>query len=275
MSYTIFYKQQFIKIDEQNVIPLILKGDDNVYTFAGKRARDWSNTLFFSKNIIISNEVLMQGVETYKENVIQACNENVERFNDAEYAYDEQRFGWHASIAIGGGRPAKTTFSAYKNFFAKGIITAKTIEELVVQNCTIQLKVYRWVDSEILDKGLEIKPNVMLSTTTQAVTLIKEYEEYYKGHNIFVYISAYGMENVEAPKKPKVKRQKVLVDKFFRIKTSSGYFIRFTKYGYKYGYFSGKAFRTEKAAQAVILKLKKLFQDSDFRVELVETEAYV
>jgi hypothetical protein len=164
----------------------------------------------------------------------------------------------------------------FKNFYANGIKNAKTIEELRELNCSIGMRVYRWRDSDITDKGIEIKPDVMFMTTEQAVAAIKEYEDYYKGHNVHLYLFAYGMDRVIAKlKKPKQPKQKTKVDHYFRIDTPFGYFLKNTKNGFRYGTWSAKPFRTEKDALKVIAKLQMKFPDYNFKPELVQKEAYV
>ena len=82
MSYTILYAKQFIKIDENHVIPFILQGDNNVYESDRKRARDWGNSYAFTKTIITSNEALMQEIERFKLETIRRSNENVKLYDE-------------------------------------------------------------------------------------------------------------------------------------------------------------------------------------------------
>ena len=275
MSYTILYAKQFIKIDENHVIPFILQGDNNVYESDRKRARDWGNSYAFTKTMITSNAALMQEVEKLKLDTIERCNEYIKEY-DETWAYDEKRFGYHTGIAIGGNHTTKTTFGMFKNFYANGIKDAKTIEELRELNCSIGMRVYRWREEDITSKGLEIKPDVMFMTTEEAVNKIKEYEDYYEGHDIYLYLFAYGMDRAIAKlKKPKQPKQKVKVDHYYRIDTPFGYFLKNTKNGFRYGTWSAKPFRTEKDALKVITKLQMKFPDYNFKPELVQKEAYV
>lgn len=275
MSYTILYAKQFIKIDENNVIPFILQGDNNVYESDRKRARDWGNSYMFNKNIIVSNEALMQEIERFKLETIARSNLKMSS-NTMKWAFNEKQFGYHTGIAIGSNHTTKTSFGMFKNFFANGIKDAKTIEELRELNCSIGMRVHRWRDEDITSKGLEIKPYVMFITTEQAVEKIKEYEEYYKGHNIYLYLYAYGMDRAIAKlKKPKQPKQKTLVGHYYRIDTPFGYFLKNTKNGFRYGTWSAKAFRTEKDALKVIAKLQMKFPDYNFKPELVQKETYI
>ena len=275
MSYTILYAKQFIKIDETRVIPFILQGDNNVYESNRKRARDWSNSYAFTRTIITSNEALLQEIEKFKQDTLERCNEDVKQY-DETWAFDEKRFGYHTGIAVGGRHTTKTTFGMFKNFYASGIKDAKTVEELRELGCAIGIKVYRWNDSDITKLGLEIKPNIGLASTEQAIATIEEYEAYYKGHNVYLYIYAYGMDRVlQKTKKTKQPKQKEKVDQYFQINTPFGLFVKNTSRGFQYSRWNAKPFRTEKDANKSLDTLKNKFPQHNFSVELVQKEAYV
>jgi hypothetical protein len=275
MSYTILYAKQFIKIDEARVIPFILQGDNNVYESNRKRARDWSNTRMFNKTIITSNETLLQEIERFKQDTIERCNEDVKQY-DGIWAYDEKRFGYHTGIAVGAKHTTKTSFGMFKNFFVSGINNAKTIEELRKLGCSLGIRISTYDNKNIIEAGLEIKPTVNFTSTEQAIATIEEYEAYYKGHNVYLYIYAYGMDRVvEKSKKTKTPKQKTKVDQYFQINTPFGLFVKNTSRGFQYSRWNAKPFRTEKAANKSLDTLKNNFPQYNFTVELVQKEAYV
>ena len=274
MSYTILYAKQFIKIDETRVIPFILQGDNNVYESNRKRARDWSNTRMFNKTIITSNEALLQEIERFKQDTIERCNEYVKQY-DETWSYDEKRFGYHTGIAVGARHTTKTSFGMFKNFFVSGINNAKTIEELAELGCSLAIRVSEYDNKNIIEAGLEIKPTVNFTSTEQAIATIEEYEAYYKGHNVYLYIYAYGMDRVlQKTKKTKTPKQKEKVDQYFQINTPFGLFVKNTSRGFQYGW-NAKAFRTEKDANKSLDILKNNFPQYKFSIELVQKEAYV
>lgn len=275
MSYTILYAKQFIKIDEKRVIPFILQGDNNVYESNNKRARDWSNSYGFTSTIITSNEALLQEIERFKQDTIERCNEYVKQY-DETWAYDEKRFGYHTGIAVGGRHTTKTTFGMFKNFFANGIKDAKTIEELRELGCSLGIRVSSYDNKNITEAGLEIKPTVNFTSTEQAIATIEEYEAYYKGHNVYLYIYAYGMDRVvEKTKKTKTPKKIEKVDQYFQINTPFGLFVKNTARGFQYSRWNAKAFRTERDAKRSLDILKNKFPQHNFTVELVQKEAYV
>jgi hypothetical protein len=275
MSYTILYAKQFIKIDETRVIPFILQGDNNVYESNRKRARDWSNSYAFTRTIITSNEALLQGIERFKQDTIESCNEYVKQY-DETWAFDEKRFGYHTGIAVGGRHTTKTTFGMFKNFYVSGINNAKTIEELTELGCSLAIRVSEYDKERITKVGLEVKRNIGLTSTEHAIATIEEYEAYYKGHNVHLYIYAYGMDRVvEKLKKRKTPKQKEKVDQYFQINTPFGLFVKNTSRGFQYSRWNAKPFRTEKAANKSLDTLKNKFPQHNFTVELVQKEAYV
>jgi hypothetical protein len=275
MSYTILYAKQFIKIDENRVIPFIQQGDNNVYESNRKRARDWSSSYMFNKTIITSNETLLQEIERFKQDTIERCNEDVKQY-DGIWAYDEKRFGYHTGIAVGARHTTKTSFGMFKNFFVSGINNAKTIEELRKLGCSLGIRISTYDNKNIIEAGLEIKPTVNFTSTEQAIATIEEYEAYYKGHNVYLYIYAYGMDRVvEKLKKRKTPKQIEKVDHYFQINTPFGLFVKNTSRGFQYSRWNAKPFRTEKAANKSLDTLKNKFPQHNFSVELVQKEAYI
>ena len=275
MSYTILYAKQFIKIDENRVIPFIQQGDNNVYESNRKRARDWSSSYMFNKTIITSNETLLQEIERFKQDTIERCNEDVKQY-DGIWAYDEKRFGYHTGIAVGARHTTKTSFGMFKNFFVSGINNAKTIEELRKLGCSLGIRISTYDNKNIIEAGLEIKPTVNFTSTEQAIATIEEYEAYYKGHNVYLYIYAYGMDRVlQKTKKTKTPKQIEKVDHYFQINTPFGLFVKNTSRGFQYSRWNAKPFRTEKAANKSLDTLKNKFPQHNFSVELVQKEAYI
>jgi hypothetical protein len=275
MSYTILYAKQFIKIDEKRVIPFILQGDNNVYESNQKRARDWSNSYMFNSTIITSNEALIQAVVDYKNEVIERCNGYVNQY-DETWAFDEKRFGYHTGLALGGRHTSKTTFGMFQSFFVSGIKDAKTVEELRELGCSLGIRVSSYDNKTITEAGLEIKPTVNFTSTEQAIATIEEYEAYYKGHNVYLYIYAYGMDRVvEKLKKRKAPKQRTKVDHYFQINTPFGLFLKSTARGFQYSQWNAKAFRTERDAKRSLDILKNKFPQHNFSIELVQKEAYV
>ena len=194
MSYTILYAKQFIKVDDENVIPFMLMGDNNVYE-GTKRARDWQRTHFFGKKLVVSKKTIEDTIDNLRTESIERCNEYVEEYDDT-WAYDDSRFGYHVGIAISGKHTSKTTFKMFKNFYMNGVKNAKTIEELAKLGCSIAIRVSHWDAEKIKKEGLEIKPTVAFTSTQHMIDTIREYEEYYKEINVNLYLDQYGISRI-------------------------------------------------------------------------------
>ena len=273
MSYHIFYDKQFIKVDENHVIPFYLGGDNNVTVGSGreeKRARDWSNSYAHTMgNMIVSNTDLLANIDQYREQTMKRAAEQVLQY-DESWAYDDKAWGYHTSLCMYGHGTRTTSFNAYKSFFKNGIKNALTIEQLREQGVTITMRPYRWEDADILGKGLEIKPDVTFSSTEHMVAAIKEYSEYYDNHGVSLYLTECGMDwfmrqkkHVNRQKKYDRNREKtaITVQEYYvlaLVNNEELAFIKNTARGYKYSYFlsGGKSFINEKVANTFLKRLR-------------------
>ena len=278
MSYEIIYNRQFIKVDDNRVIPFIEMGSNNCYEAHGtgrKRARSWGSSRMFSNgSMMINNDELLVKIDEYEIEVKESCANSVKEYNDESWAYDAKRFGYHTAISFYGRSTRSTSFGAFKSYYKNGIKEAVTIEELFERGVRIELCVYYWREEDITSKGLEIKPSVLLKSTQQMIDAITEYESYY-GNKASVYIAPitdWSLENFISDKrigKRKEKKPKVSVDvnEYYVLRSTEtgGYFVRNTARGYKYSFYvSGnvKAFITEKEAE----NFKKKMRNGDLFV---------
>jgi len=282
MSYSILYNKQFIKVDDNHIIVITEQGDNNVWECDNKRrARDWGNCYAHSDGaIIVANDKLLADIDAFRQTTMERCEEHVKQYNES-WAYDDKRWGYHTGLALYGKSTRNTTFGAYKGFYQTGIKQAMTIEELVKLGVSVKLYPYRWVDKDILDKGLEIKPDVWFSSTEQMVEKIKEYSEYYKGE-VTLYLNVYSMDRVLFNRKndrimaksmKRKDKQELTVNEYFVLAYGeSCSFIKRTKFGFSFSYTltGGKAFMTEKQANAFFKRMPE-YKDR-FTVKKVEGE---
>lgn len=275
MSYDILYGKQFIKVDDNRVIPFVLIGSNNLYEAGNnnKRVREWSNTYAHSegKRVIVENDTLLANIDKYREQTMERCAENVKEYKDESWAYDDKRWGYHTSVAMYGKHTSTTSFGMYKSFFKNGIKEAMTVEELYDAHVTISLRVSPYYDAKEFEAmNVKVLPTVYIKTTQQLIDTIAEYEAYYAGvKSATLYISESGMEWFMR-RKPKRKVDKketkhIIVKEYYVLKAinTGFYFFRNTKYGYKYSYhaISGKAFHSEAKAKAFHKRMrnKELF----------------
>lgn len=283
MSYDIIYNRQFIKVDEQQVIPFLEMGSNNCYEATGtgrKRARDWGNSFGFTNGkMIVSNEKLLKEIDKLEEDTKKSCVEYTKQHGEG-WEYNPKRFGYHIGLSFYGKHTSGVSFNSFKSYYNNGIKEALTIEELYENDIRITIHVYRWLDEQITSKGLEIKPDVTFTSTQHMIETIKEYEEYY-GNKATLYLRCnYGL-NIErmkkriAQSKRKQRKEKKPIDvnEYFVLKNSdSNYFVRNTSRGYKYSWYlttSTKKFMTEKEAQ----KFKDRMRNGDlFIIHKVESQ---
>lgn len=118
MSYDIFYRKQFIKVSNTEVIPFFEAGSSNCYDCGlkrnrvGRRSRSWCNQKINNK-IIVTNDELLKYVEDYQESLIKRGIEWSKNENDETYQYNPNCFGYHASLSIKGYSTRKTTYAQY------------------------------------------------------------------------------------------------------------------------------------------------------------------
>ena len=271
MSYEIIYNRQFIKVDEQHVIPFLEMGSNNCYEATGngrKRARSWSSVLFLTNGkMVVKNEDLLKEIDKLEEETKEKCVRNTEEYGDG-WEYNPKRFGYHVGVSFYGKHTSSTSFSAFKSFYNNGIKEAMTIEELWENNVRISLHVYRWEDKNITDKGLEIKPDVTFTSTQHMIDTINEYEEYY-GNDVTIYLHCNGGWLIENMKKritqskrtKRKEKKRVEVNEYFVLRNDNGgYFVRNTANGYKYNFFASassvKSFMNERQAESFKKKMK-------------------
>jgi hypothetical protein len=270
MSYDIIYNRQFIKVDEQHVIPFLEMGSNNCYEATGtgrKRARDWGNSFGFTNGkMIVKGEDLLKEIDKLEEETKERCIQNTQQYGEG-WEYNPKRFGYHTGISFYGKHTSSTSFNSFKSYYKNGINEAMTIEELLENDIRITIHVYRWLDEHITSKGLEIKPDVTFTSTQHMIDTIKEYEEYY-GNKTTLYLRCNGGWLIERMKKritqskrtQRKEKERVEVNEYFVLKNSdSNYFVRNTSRGYKYSWYltsSTKKFMTERQAESFKKKMK-------------------
>ena len=273
MSYDIFYRKCFVKVDDKHVIPMVEIGSNNVWEATGKargkerRARDWNNIEFGRtfNSIIVSNEQLLANIDRIRESEIDKTKDRTEESDK----YSDNRFGYFTAMALYGRSTRGTTFGQFKGFYKAGIAGAMTIEELKEHGISLSLAPSYFAKEQAEKAGLEMKPSVTFVSTEQMLAVVKEYTEYYKNSGVNLWCTLNGDYNIDwlekqrkiARKKAKTPKVGKEVSEYYVIHTGKGYFIKNTKYGYKYSHYSdsylNKRLETEKKAESFLAKLKK------------------
>lgn len=276
MSYSILYNKQFVKVADDLYIPMIQSGDNNVYESDRKRARSWYNHRYVTGGSVwASSELILSTIDRIREERIARNKSNIEQgFLDDGDQYDDKRFGWHEGIAIYGKHTSNTTFGMYRNFHKTGIERALTVEQLLEKGVQLKMKLYAYRPEDVTSKGKEIKDEVYFTTTEQLVRVVTEWLEYYgeMSDRITLWFSDdWYMEKLLESQKRKVKRETKFVESksYYALKSTSGYFVKNMKRGYKYAFTStgGRKFLTEKKANDFKKRMKN---GEHFSVEYVE-----
>lgn len=301
MSYSIFYNTQYVKL-ENSFIPMILAGDSNCYTVGPhpKRARDWqifsyllnsNDDLFLGKsNFFATEQEIISAIDADIENTL-ATKSGPDKYDNNRMITREEvakQYGWHTSLAIRG-----TTFTLtakkYRSFITNGIKNALTIEELDKiginlnffndtyhkdrltvpapdsyqilsdEDFNTELKIWTdWAEKCIIIRrdGTEEKANFSLSFDSGEDIVTKSLQRYRR-------------ELRRQNAKPTVN---VEVEHYFVLKNENGYLVRYTRYGYKYGYaasYSSKKYQFEKDAKRYIKTLEKNGKTDNWEIERI------
>lgn len=141
MSHTILYNRLFIKLKDGSFIPLVQAGDNNVYdidplTGREKRSRDWEGWIFGKRKTSYTREEIYDYLNERRASVLKDYqSDNSEQDIISHY-------GWFKAVTLYGKSCSTTSFSAYSNFFLKGMENAISFEEFV--GACGGLQVTRW-----------------------------------------------------------------------------------------------------------------------------------
>ena len=269
MSYSILYDKQFIKVSDNQFIPMIEAGDNNCYEATGngrKRARNWQLDRWVAPNLTTSKEEILNVVEDFRNQLIERNTEEYKNL-DESWAYKDKSFGWHCGLALYGKGTSGTSYGMFKGFYETGIKQALTIEELKEYSVNVSITTSYYSDKTIEQYGLEKRDAVSVQSTEHLIELLKEWKEYYKDclEVITVDISDWAIRNIKSSrsrKRRENKRPKEYIDahKFYVLDCIGlpGYFVRNTARGFKYSsyYSSAKKFLNEKKAKSFHEKMR-------------------
>lgn len=286
MSYHIIYDKQFIKADDNLFIPMLLSGSNNCFENRPcgreRRSRSWSNDNYFAGEKSIATKEEIEGAITkFRDGLIERNNDTLKKHPDWD-VYSDRIFGYFSSISMYGKQATGTTFSMFKNVYAFGMKNAKTVEELAEHNIRVEISISEYLYEEELAKAKkEALPSVIPETTQQLVEAIKKFEDYYKGtkvgFNITFNMHDEALKRMRKKLNTRTKREKAQKEFpfFFVIKIKNkGYFVKNTKYGFKYIFdfdsWVTKKFVDEKKANTFLKKVKERNIANEFEVEKIE-----
>lgn len=274
MSTDVIYDKQFIKADKF-FVPMIFGGSTNCIQYdkssRGRRERSWYNDSFITegKRIATSDEILAKVQSIRDEYKARHAGGKDESGFDND-TYNDKNFGYFASLRIG-STTMGTTFGKFKGLYVTGMAKALTIEQLEAENVSVNVHMYDF-NRECINKaeaaGIPWLEPITITSTAHLLETIKLFVETYKDTKFSWYIG-YNEYNLEEKMKRirakyfPTRRGKgayefVDVDHYYTlgIEGGSNYFVKRTKYGYKYTSYPYRKFATEKEAKAVQNRMK-------------------
>lgn len=281
MSYEIIYDKQFIKLPDNNFIPMIYAGSSNCYEYSnkgngcGRRSRSWFPTTFIlDGNAFGTPEVMLANVAKVRKEYLE--RERNEPVSETEF---DKNFGYYLGMYIRGNR--HTTFGMYEGIFKTGIKKARTIEDLRTHNIFVNIHSYAYDMDKMKAAGLEpfsITPNtgeefIRVYTEKKAEFSAKGYEVYVSMDADEWQMKQLRKEFVKNNPPKRIKKEKVITEEFVIRYPNHGYFARATRNGFRYTYYlsSGTLRLTSlAAAERKAKKLNERFFQKDFTVERIE-----
>lgn len=275
MSSSIFYRKQFIKIDDNTYLPIIEMGSSNCYDMDNRRSRSWSNAQFsFMKDIFVHADQINEQLDGFLKKIVDG-------HPSVPQEQVKKQFGWYTAFMVGGYSTSKTTFSMFKSIFTAGIKNAMTVEELVKEGVSVKIHEGYRSSRELSPEGLRAE---YPKTSQELSDLIQVFHNHYKDSEMGFYVDfGSGIDrmldrkkgNNKLQKKTEKKRQDfafVLKDKDYN------FFGKKLKWGYKYYGMSywAKKFKSQAQAESYLKKLNELefYLDKSFKVEQIQGDFY-
>jgi hypothetical protein len=279
MSYEIIYDKQFVKVNENTFIPMILAGSNNCYEWSpsGKerRARSWWNfSYLLGGKLAGSLEEMLKIQENYREGLLERHGEE----------YDDNSFGYYSSLSINGGG-CNATYGQYTGVSKTGCAKALTVEQLANEYVHLHISTSRYGDTEEKLKEVGLEPLSFTPKSTQELEdFIENIAPKYAEATI-LQATFHGMSESK-PKwirkkyfPPKPKAEKVVVNspygyavKIIKDERTFGYLYKYKGGTFRYGHgeTSGRQFLIKKKAEQWAKNISKRRSDFSFEVVLVE-----
>lgn len=223
MGYEIIYGKQFIKLDEQNVIPFVKIGSNNCYepTSNGKMRmeRSWNGL----------KVVNGQHYATLSE-MIEAANESLKKHeerNPTEVDEIKNNFGWYACLSLDGTRGCKGSFKKYLSLFTDGFKKALTVEELKAEYISIYVTSGFEAGEKLVGTDLE-RVSFYPKTSKELKDFLDENTLKYARYGVTLYITcsdSNGFSRINKSRRVKKEPVTITTDKAFVLVDDSGSYV--------------------------------------------------
>jgi hypothetical protein len=285
MSSDILYDSVGIRLRKRNLFLNLSKiGSTNIYEAASrgrsKRARDWSFwTPLGSKPF--TQEAIIEDMLKWRERVKERNEEIIKKDSTWGSTYNDNSFGWYASVMKYGKRTSTTSFKEVYNFFVKSPDKCIDFDDyLKVFPVYVELPYYCIPDN--LNESV-LPEKTYVHSEEELYKVIEDYALKYTNLNFYVktdvgeWHSSKKILQKCAPKlieqfiKSKREKKSVLQDHFFTVYFNGyGYFKKMTRRYISYSAYPCKYFRTENQAKSFINK--RLAGGEKFVVERINSQ---
>jgi len=284
LSYEIIYGKQFVKLRRTGeVIPMLLAGSNNCFDIPdyqhpkGRRARDWSNDRYYNRKGKISEkpDIILKNLDAELRRRIR------DRYHKEDKPADiRNRFGYYASIAVGGGHCGDTSWNLYRSQYANGIKTALTVEELAKLGVTLYFNTVTFRE----DSTDGIPASVDLKTEQEYFIELKKWRAWQNGNGKSFWLgfrphnTDMVLERLRSPKR-KAPKEKTRVEQDHYFVLTDGYngLLKYTSRSYRYSFSKsgGRRFMTEIAAETYRQQLLKngRYKADIWKVERIDSNA--
>ena len=270
MSYEIIYDKGFVKLPENNFIPLIMAGSNNCYevNWNGREVRSrnwWAFTHILEGKLFGTLDEMLANCE-------QDRNEQQQRWQD----YTDDSFGSFASLSING---SFITYGQYKGIFKSGVAKAITVEEYYAENISVMVRSLVYDQEKFKETGLE-EVFFRAESSEELYEFLKNNAFRYKraGYPLQIQLSASekDMRRMRKRRFPRHKREKKPVEriKVYIIRTGEGYFVENSRGGYRYSPHrsSAKEFPILTTATKQVDRLRERHPRSNFEIQPVQLD---
>lgn len=248
MSYTIFYRNLFVKTRDNKYIPIVESGDNNCYEIdSNRRERSWESVRLTEepKLSLTANEI-MAGVERWVDNAKEYyIGRPIDVFDKTSRPITErdveEGFGNYDGLAIGNANWSKTSAQTVRNFFKRGIKQAVDFKD-------VDLVVWWYAYTE---GRKDVKTERRYPKTEDELLEVFE-EAKRKGYSPYVtFLSAWSWDHIFEQRKQERMRNRVHKTKGYVVTIEGYYFTRMSSRQFHYGYGLGWAhvYATRKAAE--------------------------
>lgn len=283
MSYEIIYGKQFVRLRRTGeVIPMLLAGSNNCFDIGrnggcGRRVRDWSNDRYYNRKGKISEkpDVILKNLDAELRRRIR------DRWHKEDKPADiRNRFGYYASIAVGGGHCGDTSWNKYRGQYANGIRGALTVEDLANLGVTLYFH-----DVGMIGDSPNGRPaQVDITTEPQFFVELKKWRAWQaeKGKDFWLSFHPLSTDAVlrrlrEPKRKTPREKTRVEQDHYFVLTDGHNGLLKYNSRGYRYSFSKGggKRFRSEKEAESYRQRLlkKNRYKADIWKVERIDATA--